>query len=530
MSPERPVHSPTPGQELAILLVEDSTLHVELISQSLGAYKRPVRLTVARTLAEARALLAGWQPDLAIVDLLLPDGKGVTLLPPERDDIAFPVIIMTSYGNEKEAVEAMKHGAVDFLVKSPEVLSQLPYIVELALREWHHLSQRKQAESELRTSEERFRSFFTIAAAGLVIIAPTGTILQANPAFCTFTGYAEDELAALTFADLCHPDDREQTASLCCEVFGGARPSLHKEQRYLCKDGRTVWGHTSLARVLTPDRQPRYCVGLVQDVTASKQLEEDLRQANRELDAFVHTVSHDLRSPLSPIIGYADVLRATYGDRLDAEARDLLAEISRQGMRMLGLLEDLLSLARVGYVERPDLPVACADVVDEVVEGLAGRLAAASLTVEKGELPTVHLPHSFIAQIFDNLIGNAAQYAGKDGGPIEVSGERRGDRVVLSVRDHGPGVPPAERAAIFALFARGSAGKAVRGTGVGLATVQKIARLYGGRVWVEETPGGGSTFWVELVDAPVLLPQAAVGGKPAGRPCSVLLPGPSCDV
>jgi PAS domain S-box-containing protein len=513
-----PADAPPARPALAILLVEDSALHIELIRQALTAHRRPIRLTVARTLAEARVMLGRERPDLAIVDLLLPDGKGVTLLPADRDGLDLPVIIMTSYGDEKEAVEAMKHGALDYLVKSPEILAELPYIIERALREWHHLCERKRAELELRASEERFRSFFTIAAAGMVIVAPGGAILQANQAFCAFCGYDEAALVTIGFADVIHPEDRERAVPPCCDVFLGRQPSLHEELRYLCKDGRTVWGHTSLASVVASDRQPRYCVGLVQDITAGKRLEEELRHANGELDAFVHTVSHDLRSPLTPIIGYADFLHASYSDRLDAEACDMLAEIGRQGTRMLGLLEDLLALARLGFVPRPAEPVACDEVLDEVVDGLAGRLAAASLAVERGPLPSLCLPRSLLAQLFDNLIGNAILYAGSAGGPIEVSGKRRGSRVVLDVRDHGPGIPAAEHEAIFALFSRGTTGAATRGTGVGLATVQKIARLYGGRAWVEETPGGGSTFRVELLDGPPLTTDDDSHGRPKRLP------------
>jgi signal transduction histidine kinase len=103
-----------------------------------------------------------------------------------------------------------------------------------------------------------------------------------------------------------------------------------------------------------------------------------------------------------------------------------------------------------------------------------------------------------MSQIFDNLIGNAARYAGKEGGPIEVEGEKNGNIVRFIVRDHGSGIPAEERGPIFEVFYRGVTGKAVPGTGVGLATVKKIARLYGGNAWAEETPGGGATFCVEM--------------------------------
>jgi signal transduction histidine kinase len=103
-------------------------------------------------------------------------------------------------------------------------------------------------------------------------------------------------------------------------------------------------------------------------------------------------------------------------------------------------------------------------------------------------------------QVFHNLIGNAIRYGCKPGDIIEVGGERKAENVRLYVRDHGPGIPEEERDLIFEPFCRGTTGKDEKGTGIGLATVQKIARLYDGRAWVEETSGGGSTFWVEMVD------------------------------
>jgi signal transduction histidine kinase len=107
-----------------------------------------------------------------------------------------------------------------------------------------------------------------------------------------------------------------------------------------------------------------------------------------------------------------------------------------------------------------------------------------------------------LVQIFDNLIVNALKYGCERGETIEVGGERNGEKVSLYVRDHGPGIPIDEQGRIFEVFCRGVAGKDKQGTGIGLATVQKIASLFDGRAWVEDTPGGGSTFWVDIVDVP----------------------------
>ncbi|MBI1920581.1 MAG: sensor histidine kinase [Geobacter sp.] len=243
-------------------------------------------------------------------------------------------------------------------------------------------------------------------------------------------------------------------------------------------------------------------VAMVMQLQRRRRAERALRDANRELDAFVYTVSHDLRSPLSPIIGYAEFLEDNYRDRLGDEGVDMLRQIRSEGNRMLAIMEDLLDLARVGHLTAPVDRVDCTEVLEDVLMGMRNQIAATGMTIQVGELPAVRVPRTLLTQIFDNLLGNALRYAAREGSSIEVGGERKGDRVRFQVRDHGPGIPEEERTRVFDLFYRGTTGKAAKGTGVGLATVQKIARLHSGRAWVEETPGGGSTFVVELRDQP----------------------------
>ncbi len=240
---------------------------------------------------------------------------------------------------------------------------------------------------------------------------------------------------------------------------------------------------------------------LEQMVVSLRKAEEELRGANWELEEFVNTVSHDLRTPLTPIIGFAQFLRDEYEHQLDEQALECLAEIEAQGYRMIAHMEDLLTLAKVGYLERPDEPVDTAAVVRQVIVELREKIAESGVEMILHSLPRVSVPELLLSQVFNNLISNAIHYSERQGGSIEVGGESKGNKVMFYVLDHGQGVPEKEREGIFHVFCRGSTSKKVSGTGLGLAIVQKVAKTYGGRAWVDETPGGGCTFWVEFEDA-----------------------------
>lgn len=328
-----------------------------------------------------------------------------------------------------------------------------------------------------------------------------GRILAWNRGAESMYGYCEAEALAMHIDDLIPARKRDETKRLTADLARGKILPSFESQR-IAKDGRTIdiW---LTATALMDDEGKVYAIATTErDITSRKENEESLRAANRELEAFVYTISHDLRTPLTPIIGFAEFIRDNYEGHLDTQALDCLAEIITSGEKMLAIMEDLLTLAKVGHVERPAEPCDTEEVVNEAVCGLARQIAKAGVSVDVGDLPTLRVPRTLLTQIFDNLIGNAVRYASSADSPIKIGGERRGNLVRLYVRDHGPGIPKEERSRIFEVFNRGTSGKKSPGTGVGLAIVQKIARLYEGRAWVEETKGGGSTFWVEMVEVP----------------------------
>ena len=239
-------------------------------------------------------------------------------------------------------------------------------------------------------------------------------------------------------------------------------------------------------------------LSVFRDITERKEQERRLLEANREMDAFVSTVSHDLRTPLTPIIAYAEYIKDNYSKELDDAAIEMLTEIEAQSRKVMNQMEDLLVLARIGRLEKPLRPVDVQAVIKGILVELQEKLDGMDISVDVEEIPPIAIPATLLYQIFSNLIGNAVRYAGEAGQSIEISGQsgRWGTR--YQIRDHGPGIPTPEKPRIFDLFFRGRSASEVPGTGIGLATVRKIVHLYGGRIGVDDTPNGGCTFWLEF--------------------------------
>ncbi|BCR03130.1 hypothetical protein DESUT3_01990 [Desulfuromonas versatilis] len=486
----------------SILLVEDERIHAELLRRALLSRFPDLQLHHAQTLGEARAILGQSAPELAIVDLELPDGRGTDLLAEVSGSFTLPVLIMTGQGDEAVAVEAIKAGALEYVVKSAATLADMPRIVERALREWRNIAERRRAEHALKESEQRFRSVFEFAPAGMAIVSNQGRVLQVNPAFCRLSGYSEAECLEKHVLEVTHPDDREGSRRLYEELRSGKLNHFDCEKRYLCKDGTVLWGRATVAGVYREDGDLAYCVAMVMNIDEHKQAEAKLQEAYRELDTFVSTVSHDLRLPLTPIIGYADFLRQEYSGSLDESALQILETIAAQGRRMTRIMEDLLTLSKLDRIDAPREAVDTGLVVRDTVKDLSEAIKAAGTTVAIAPLPAVFVPESFLHQVFSNLIGNAVNYAGRYSSLIEVGCESGEQSLRYFVRDRGPGIPESDLEKVFDQFYRCGDSAGTSGTGLGLAIVAKIARKFGGRAWAEQTPGGGATFWVEFPREP----------------------------
>jgi light-regulated signal transduction histidine kinase (bacteriophytochrome) len=231
----------------------------------------------------------------------------------------------------------------------------------------------------------------------------------------------------------------------------------------------------------------------------------ELERSNLELDRFASVASHDLSEPLRTVTGLAQLLEKRYQGQLDDTGDELIHHIVAGTTRMQRLLDGLLQYSRAGRGGTPRDPVELGSVLRAVVRDLEVRIEETQATVMVDELPRVHGDRTQLEQLFQNLVANALTHRGGQPPYVEVGADRDDGAWTVRVADRGPGVPEAERDAIFGMFARGSLSAADadpedRGSGVGLAVVAKIATNHGGSVWVEPNEGRGSVFRVRLPD------------------------------
>ena len=236
----------------------------------------------------------------------------------------------------------------------------------------------------------------------------------------------------------------------------------------------------------------------------------ELQRSNVELAQFASVVSHDLRSPLQTISGFAELLGERYRDTLDPKAVEMLDHVVDGARRMEALISDLLRLSRVGHGELDAQPVDLGQVLEGVRTDVAGELGRRAATLTWDPLPVVPADAGQMTQLLENLVGNGLKFSGDKPPRIHVSATPDNGFWVISVRDEGIGIAPAHRDDIFEMFRRLHTDSQIPGTGIGLAICKKIVERHHGRIWVESEPGRGSTFRFTL-------PAASGTGDPAGE-------------
>ena len=263
---------------------------------------------------------------------------------------------------------------------------------------------------------------------------------------------------------------------------------------------------------------------LISEVTARESAERELRRSlvdlNRainELEQFAYIASHDLQAPLRNISGFVQLLEKRYRERLDGDALEFLDFIGQGVRQMKALIEDLLTLSRVGRAGEAQLEKRpLADTIQLALKTLASQINESQAEIVINPLPSVVGEHRLLAQLFQNLIGNAIKFQSPGARPrIEISAIAEGERWHIRLRDNGIGIAPAQLEAIFAIFRRLHTQEQYEGSGIGLAICRKIATHHGGELYASsEGEGHGTEFHLLLPIEPVLREAKVGDGDP----------------
>jgi PAS domain S-box-containing protein len=385
----------------------------------------------------------------------------------------------------------------------------------------------QRSERALETQSLMLQSVLNSISEGLVVADETGKFLLWNPAATTIVGRGAENIPPEHWSEhygVYLPDTvtlfPPEQSPLLLAIQGRACTAEMYVRNTKLDTG--VWIETSANPLQDKDGIARGGVIAFRDITQRKKDEQEIRNlneelearvvertaqlqaANQELEAFTYSVSHDLRAPLRHISGFSKILSEEYGSSLPPEAQHHLQRIQDGTRRMGQLVDDLLSLARLG---RRDLILRTAGLkstVDEVIEELAPECAGRRIEWKVGELHDVECDPSLIRQVFQNLIGNALKYSRPRSpavieiGQIEVGQNQENGRPVIFVRDNGVGFSKKYANKLFGVFQRLHRAEDFEGTGVGLATAQRIVQKHGGRIWAEAQLDKGATFYFTL--------------------------------
>ncbi len=422
---------------------------------------------------------------------------------------------------------------------------------------------RGQVTRDLRASEERLRLALAAADQGLFDIDLRTGEVTVNDEYALMLGYDPHDFAVThaLWVERLHPDDRGPAEGAYLDYISGRRPDYRIEFRHGTRAGGWKW-ILSLGAVVERDSlgAPLRVIGTHTDITARREAEEqareaealtarlleeasvsrrallsmvedlrasdaalreladrlearvqertaDLEEANREIQTFAYSVSHDLRAPLRAVSGFSEILLRRHADGLDDQGRRYLANIVASSAHMGELIEDLLAYSRLGRRATRQEPVPLEPILERLRLTFGERLLepGARLDVEQ-PLATPLGDPTLVEQIVSNLVSNALTYC-RDGVAPEISigSQRLNGEVILSVTDNGIGIAADHQERIFDVFVRLHSDEEYAGTGIGLAITRKAAHLMDGEVTVESTPGSGSTFRLRL-------PAASIGG------------------
>ena len=368
------------------------------------------------------------------------------------------------------------------------------------------IDERRRVEESLRASEARYRLLIEEAPLGIVTFNDEALIEQVNPAACAMSGYQADELIGMHPLPLIDPKEHAQVEGAIAPLEAGE--TMRMEQLLIRKDGSRLPVMGSSRQM--PDGRYQY---IFQDISERRQAEEavrtlneqldkrvrertaELEAANKELESFSYSVSHDLRAPLRAINGFSNLLMSEFADTLPPAALEYMDKVNENATKMASLIDDLLTFSRLSRNPLKKRRVDLRGLVVQVIEDLGAETGERTIKWRIGDLPTCQADPVLLHQVYVNLIGNALKYTRPRPAPvIEIGSRHLRGQTVYYVRDNGVGFDMRYAGNLFGVFQRLHSEVEFEGTGIGLAIVQRIINRHGGRIWAEAEVDQGATF------------------------------------
>lgn len=370
----------------------------------------------------------------------------------------------------------------------------------------HDVTEEVRTQEALQKSEARLRLVADFTYDCEYWINPEGEFIYVSPSCERITGYSLSEFRSQTglLASIIHPDDREELLAHLREGLNEGEP-FAKELRIICKDGRLRW----IGHICQPvyDAAGRWCGRRAsnRDITERKRVEDALRQQavelqsrNTELDAYAHTVAHDLKGPLSLVVGYTELLAMDEGETPPEDLQMALDAMRQSAWKMANIIDNLLLLASTRSMAISASPLNMDKIIEEVRHRLKSMIDHhdARISVPRSWPPALGYP-PWVEEVWVNYLSNAIKYGGTP--PVIHLGAEvlNAEEVRFWVRDGGPGIPPEKRPELFKPFKRLQS-EPGSGHGLGLSIVLRIVERLGGRVGVESEVGKGSRFYFTL--------------------------------
>ena len=380
------------------------------------------------------------------------------------------------------------------------------------------ITERKHAELQLRSllKENSDLKSAVDKHAIVAVTDPGGKITYVNDKFCEISKYSRKELLGQDHRILnsgYHPKDFMR--DLWTTITGGK--VWQGEIKNRAKDGKHYWVDATIVPFLDDRGKPYQYVAIRTDITERKEAEQEilklneeleervrvrtsqLQAANKELESFSYSVSHDLRAPIRHIHGFVGLLSKSAGAELSPQSQRYLDTISRAAIQMGRLIDALLTFSKMGRAEIKQCNVSLQHLLEETVEALQMETLGRQITWKKGRLPEVQADPSLLRQVFINLISNAIKYTRpRQQAEIEIGAEENMRETIIYVRDNGVGFNMEHASKLFGVFQRLHSDEEFEGTGVGLANVHRIIARHGGRTWAEGKVDHGATFYFSL--------------------------------